>query len=260
MSQGGVVYSRTFTLYKTTDYLGQKKSLSFNYDTNMKVEVTTESGEALSTFTVSGIDEIAASDLATKANVTKPRVTLSFELSRSGLLQLNKAEAKVDETYWVDLPPPKPAKKTLANNTTAASNTTAANDTTTDSEGEAKPEESETLEIPETKEEEEAPVEEEPKPERVQRKRSIPYTLSRIERVNHGLPSLSREQLQKAKDRLRWYERRDEERARTDKAKNDFESVLYAMRDWLSDSPDEHMPYVGSLDQQEAYLAQIAEA
>jgi hypothetical protein len=86
------------------------------------------------------------------------------------------------------------------------------------------------------------------KPEKVQRKRTIPYTLNRIERSYHGAESLSKEQLQSAKDRLRWYERRDEERARTDKAKNDFESVIYAFRDWLTDYPKEHMPYIGTVD------------
>jgi hypothetical protein len=39
-------------------------------------------------------------------------VTLSFELSRSGLLQLNKAEAKVEETYEY-IPPTPPAKKKI---------------------------------------------------------------------------------------------------------------------------------------------------
>ena len=78
--------------------------------------------------------------------------------------------------------------------------------------------------------------------------------MNRIERTFHGAPTLTREQIQTAKDRLRWYERRDEERARTDKAKNDFESVIYAMREWLTEYSDEHMPYIGSSDKQEELL------
>lgn len=61
-------------------------------------------GEHLATFTINGIDEIAANELLKKEGVSKPRVTLSFELNRSGILQLNKAEAKVEETYFVDVP------------------------------------------------------------------------------------------------------------------------------------------------------------
>lgn len=41
---------------------------------------------------------------------------------------------------------------------------------------------------------------------------------------------------------MRAYEKRDEDKIKTDKAKNDFESVIYAMRDWLND--DENNPYI----------------
>jgi hypothetical protein len=43
---------------------------------------------------------------------------------------------------------------------------------------------------------------------------------------------------------LRWFEKREEEKANTDKAKIDFETVIYAMRDWVSEY--EHMLYVGT--------------
>lgn len=46
-----------------------------------------------------------------KDGTSKPKVTLSFELSRTGILQLNKVEAKVEETYFVDAPTNKTAKK-----------------------------------------------------------------------------------------------------------------------------------------------------
>jgi molecular chaperone DnaK (HSP70) len=173
-------------------------------------------GEHLATFTVNGIDEIADSELLKKENVTRPRVSLSFELSRTGILLLNKVEAKVEETFYVD-PPQNKTKKSKANET-AEANTT---------------------------EPSEAEVE---KPPKVQKKRSIPYSLNRIEKITYGPASLTKEQIQKAKDRLRWFERRDEERARTDKAKNDFESIIYAMRSWISDYSDEHLPYIGSTD------------
>lgn len=55
----------------------------------MKIDVYAgldSEGDHLATFIVNGIDEIAASDLLKKENVTRPRVSLQFELSRSGLL------------------------------------------------------------------------------------------------------------------------------------------------------------------------------
>ena len=63
--------------------------MNLNYDTNMKIDVYAgldSEGDHLATFIVNGIDEIAASDLLKKENVTRPRVSLQFELSRSGLL------------------------------------------------------------------------------------------------------------------------------------------------------------------------------
>jgi hypoxia up-regulated 1 len=61
----GITYEKTFELYKKIDFLGQKKSLSITYDTNMKIEVFTtgEKEEQLATYTVNGIDEIADSEL-----------------------------------------------------------------------------------------------------------------------------------------------------------------------------------------------------
>ena len=50
----------------------------------MKIEIVAgEDEEAIATFIINGIDEIAESELQKKDGVTKPRVTLSFELSRS---------------------------------------------------------------------------------------------------------------------------------------------------------------------------------
>lgn len=72
------------------------------------------------------------------------------------------------------------------------------------------------------------------------RVRTHPYPLRRIEDKFHGLQSLTKGQITLAKDRLRWYENRDELKSRTDKAKNDFESVIYSMRAWLTDHGDAH--------------------
>jgi hypothetical protein len=46
----------------------------------------------------------------------------------------------------------------------------------------------------------------------------------------------------KARERMRSYEKRDEDKIKTDKTKNDFESVIYAMRGWLNE--EENNPYV----------------
>lgn len=118
-------------------------------------------GEHLATFTVNGIDEIADSELLKKENVTRPRVSLSFELSRTGILLLNKAEAKVEETYYVDAP--------INNTKKSKINETADANTTEQSEGDVE------------------------KPPKIQKKRSIPYSLNRIDKVTYGSASLTKE-------------------------------------------------------------------
>lgn len=42
--------------------------------------------EKLATFTISGIEDVAINDVSLKEGSSKPKVTLSFELSRSGLI------------------------------------------------------------------------------------------------------------------------------------------------------------------------------
>lgn len=56
----------------------------------MKIDVYAENEQAgkrehLATFIVEGIDEVSQNEIAMKDNSTKPKVTLSFELTRSGL-------------------------------------------------------------------------------------------------------------------------------------------------------------------------------
>jgi hypoxia up-regulated 1 len=51
------------------------------------------------------------------------------------------------------------------------------------------------------------------------------------------------------RERIRSYERRDDEKVRTDKAKNDFESIIYALRDWLND--DNNQAFVKSAENDE---------
>lgn len=57
---------------------------------------------------------------------------------------------------------------------------------------------------------------------------------------------------------MKAYEKRDEDKAKTDKAKNDFESVIYALRDWINE--DENIPFVGKADKQDAIMAALREA
>ena len=110
--------------------MGQKKTLSLTYDTNMKIDVYLENPELetkvhYATYTIKGIDDIASNDVSKKEGSSKPKIYLNFELTRSGLLQLNKAEAKVDEMYEVE----QKAKKTTTLNTESSTEKTEESET-----------------------------------------------------------------------------------------------------------------------------------
>jgi hypothetical protein len=45
-----------------------------------------------------------------------------------------------------------------------------------------------------------------------------------------------------AKNRMKWYKDRDEDKIKTDEAKNEFESLVYQFRSWLREEDNE--PYV----------------
>jgi len=46
-------------------------------------------------------------------------------------------------------------------------------------------------------------------------------------------------QLKEAKNRMKWYKERDENKIKTDEAKNNFESLVYAFRGWLREEDNE---------------------
>lgn len=60
---------------------------------------------------------------------------------------------------------------------------------------------------------------------------------------------MTNEQLKASRERLRWYEKRDDDKFKTDKAKNDYESVIYALRDWINE--DENVPFIGTSNVEE---------
>jgi len=67
---------------------------------------------------------------------------------------------------------------------------------------------------------------------------------------------LTAEQVREAKSRLKWYEQRDQDKIKNDKALNDFESMIYKLRDWLREEDNE--PYVLEEDR-EALMEKLME-
>jgi len=154
----------------------------------MKIEVfrqevgasLTDAKERIVAMTVNGIEEVATNEVAKKEGSSKPKVTLSFELSRSGLLQLNKADIKIEELVWVEEKPAKSSKKNKTNST----------------DSEAKGDETEKQEEEKKKEEEEEQKDDTdkgPESNKKLKKRPNVYPLGQIVRKYDGHATLTRD-------------------------------------------------------------------
>ena len=77
-------------MYKRSDYLGQKKTIHLDYDVNMLIEATAihpdGTEEELKRFELVDITRIMEKDVMQKESTTRPKLSLSFELSRSHLI------------------------------------------------------------------------------------------------------------------------------------------------------------------------------
>lgn len=108
-------------LYKTgKDYLGQKKTIQLTYDKAMMIDVFAvydqvegepeKEPELIQQFKLDELRTIANNTMANKEGSSKPKVSLSFELTRSHLLKLNKVTAEITETYLEEIVDKKKSK------------------------------------------------------------------------------------------------------------------------------------------------------
>lgn len=205
-----------------SDYLGAKKTINLSYDRNMRIDVYAKSSDnaeeetLLLSYFLDDLDEIATSEMAKKEDSTTPKVSLSFELSRSHILTLSKAEVKIDETVVEEVIPE--SKK--PEDTTEESDDENA-EKTEEQEGEAQTENlSDSLDS-----------------EVEYITKIVPHTMTTsLNLAIHDARLLTEEQKKDAKGRIKALEKRDSDRAKTDEAKNTYESLIYEFRSWLNES------------------------
>lgn len=63
-------------------------------------------------------------------------------------------------------------------------------------------------------------------------------------------------QMKEAKNRMKWYKERDENKIKTDEAKNNFESLVYAFRSWLREEENEEFVVE---EQRESWIEKLNE-
>ena len=105
---GDEAWSKEATIFKEGSKMGIKKTIAFTHDKDVHCELDYADAEslpagteaALGRYDVSGVADFAKE--MEEKGLGKPKVSLQFELSNSGIVGLVKAEAAVEETYTVE--------------------------------------------------------------------------------------------------------------------------------------------------------------
>jgi hypoxia up-regulated 1 len=101
-------WSKQATIFEINGKIGVKKTIAFTHDKDVHCALDYAEEETLPTGTSSELQRYKIKGVADFAKdmeekgLGKPKVTLQFELSQSGISELVKAEAAVEETYTVE--------------------------------------------------------------------------------------------------------------------------------------------------------------
>lgn len=89
-------------------------------------------------------------------------------------------------------------------------------------------------------------------------KSSIGATLIDAQQVRKAT-QLTQEQMKNTRERLRWYKKRDEDKERNDFARNEYESLVYKMREWLREEENEAYVLETEREDRITYLNEMEE-
>ncbi|KAI3502063.1 hypothetical protein L1887_30094 [Cichorium endivia] len=192
-------------------------------------------------YSVSGLAD--ASEKYMSRNLSSPvKASLHFSLSRSGILSLDRADAVIEISEWVEVPKKNvsvPLNLTLEANSTKE--TEASDDSTTNSVNSTANDQN-TLDLG---------------TEKKLKKRTFRIPLKISEKtMGSGVP-LSDEALAEGIKRLTALDAKDAERRRTAELKNDLEAYIYATREKL-DYLDE-LQTVSSSEQRQSFIEKLDE-
>ncbi|CAN4110084.1 unnamed protein product [Withania somnifera] len=177
-------------------------------------------------YAVSGLTD--ASEKYASRNLSAPvKANLHFSLSRGGIFSLDRADAVIEITEWVEVPR---KNLTVENSTCTSTNTstesgpsnTEESDEKLDAEGgnsdTSDPGANDTIS---------------PDAEKKLKKRTFRVPLKIDEKTAGPGASLSKESFSEAKSKLKELDKKDEERRRTAELKNSLEAYIYDTRDKL---------------------------
>ncbi|XP_010540828.1 PREDICTED: heat shock 70 kDa protein 17-like [Tarenaya hassleriana] len=241
---------RSFVLSKDFD-------VSLAYETEDLLPPGTTS-PVFAQYSVSGLAD--TTEKYSSRNLSAPiKANLHFSLSRSGILSLDRADAVIEITEWVEVPK---KNMTIDNKTTTATVNTSAEAASDENSQESK----ENLQADVGNSTASNSTAEEPNvvdlgTERKLKKRTFRVPLKVVEKtVGLGMP-FPKESLAEAKRKLEALDKKDAERRRTAELKNSLESYIYATKEKLEtpefekiSTQEERESFVEKLDEVQDWL------
>lgn len=209
-------------------------------------------------FSVSGLTETTERYLA--RNLSSPiKATLHFSLSRSGVISLDRAEAVIEVSEWVEVP--KNIKTVESNASNALNATGNLNLSTEGSPADVKEykQESQNADNETNSSDINGEVIDNVRveTEKVLKKKTFKVPLKIVEKqIAPGI--LSKEMLFEVKTRLEELDKKDRERRRTAELKNSLEEYIYSTREKLEDN--EEIMKISSMDELRLFGEKLSEA
>ncbi|CAL5055468.1 unnamed protein product [Urochloa decumbens] len=204
--------------------------VSLNYDKAYELPPGIPSHK-FAEYSVSGLTD--ASEKYSSRNLSAPiKANIHFSLSRSGIVSLDRAEAVIEITEWVEVPKKILTLESNITNQNSSSEAGAANSTTDSKENLNSDSDTNSS----------APIDEsnaqETITEKVLKKRTFRVPLKVVEKTTGAGTILSKELYSEAKSRLEALDKKDAERRKTAELKNNLESYIYSMKEKLEESAD----------------------
>ncbi|XP_015880901.3 heat shock 70 kDa protein 17 [Ziziphus jujuba] len=215
-------------------------------------------------YDVSGLTD--TSEKYASRNLSAPiKANLHFSLSRSGILSLDRADAVIEISEWVEVPK---RNLTLENSTIASPNisveagavNTSATNTSEESNGNSNTDEGGISNSSNSTVEEQSGKDVDTG--KKLKKRTFRIPLKVVDKTVGPAVSLSKEYLADAKQKLEALNKRDAERRRTAELKNNLEGYIYSTKEKLETSKefekistgDERRSFIEKLDEVQEWL------
>ncbi|CAF2130080.1 unnamed protein product [Brassica rapa subsp. narinosa] len=232
---------RTFVLDKDFDV-----SLAYESEDILPPGITSP---VFAQYSVSGLTD--ATEKYSSRNLSAPiKANLHFSLSRSGVLSLDRGDAVIEITEWVEVPKKNVTIESNTTSTTGNASTGAASD-------ENSQENKEELQADAGNSTAEEPAVVDLGTEKKLKKRTFRIPLKVVEKtVGPGAP-FTKESLAEAKTKLEALDKKDKERRRTAELKNNLESYIYATKEKL-ETPE--FEKISTQEERKAFVEKLDEA